>query len=191
MTAFQKKYPSISFQIIITDSKEVVRKVLAHELLLGIVGAKLNNSQIVYSPLIEDELIVVASSQFTKKQSMSIKEVAVLPMVLREEGSGTRKEIERIFSSKGINIESLNIAGFFGSTDSIKQAVKAGMGVSILSRLSVVDELKHKILKEITLSGMQMKRHFYVVTHKKRTLPAAYTLFLKHVIAQVKQVYSS
>ncbi len=191
MTAFQKKYPSISFQIIIADSKEVVRKVLAHELLLGIVGAKLNNSQIVYSPLIEDELIVVASSQFTKKQSMSIKEVAVLPMVLREEGSGTRKEIERIFSSKGINIESLNIAGFFGSTDSIKQAVKAGMGVSILSRLSVVDELKHKILKEITLSGMQMKRHFYVVTHKKRTLPAAYTLFLKHVIAQVKQVYSS
>ncbi len=164
-----------------------MQKVLSHELLLGIVGAKLNNSQIAYSPLIEDELIVVASPQFTKKQTMSLKDAASLPMVLREEGSGTRKEIERIFSGRGINIDSLNIAGFFGSTDSIKQAVKAGMGISVLSRLSVADELKHRILKEIALSDIKMHRHFYVVTHKKRTLPAAYMLFLKHIIAEAKQ----
>ena len=188
MATFQKRYPSISFQIIIADSKQIVQKVLSHELLVGIVGSKLNDSQLAYSSLIEDELIVVASPQFTRKESMTLKEVVELPMVLREEGSGTRKEIERIFSSKGLNIDSMNIAGLFGSTDSIKQAVKAGMGISILSRLSVSDELKFKILKEIKLSDVQMKRHFYVVTHKKRSLPAAYTLFLKHVITESKQI---
>jgi DNA-binding transcriptional LysR family regulator len=188
MATFQKKYPSISFQIFIADSKEIVQKVLSHELLLGIVGAKLNNSQISYTPLIEDELIVAASPYFIKKESLTFQQLSSLPMVLREEGSGTRKEIERIFSSKGVNIDSLNIAGLFGSTDSIKQAVKAGMGISILSRLSVADELKFKILKEIKLSDVQMKRHFYVVTHKKRSLPAAYTLFLKHVMTESKQI---
>ncbi len=188
MATFQRKYPSISFQIFIADSKQIVQKVLSHELLIGIVGAKLNNSQISYAPLIEDELIVTASPHFTKKESMTFQQMSSLPMVLREEGSGTRKEIERIFSSKGVNIDSLNIAGLFGSTDSIKQAVKAGMGISILSRLSVADELKFKILKEIKLSDVQMKRHFYIVTHKKRSLPSAYTLFLKHVMTESKQI---
>ncbi|HTZ18239.1 MAG TPA: selenium metabolism-associated LysR family transcriptional regulator [Dissulfurispiraceae bacterium] len=186
MASFQKKYPSISFQIVIADSREVVQKVLSHELLLGIVGSKLDNSQIVFAPLIEDELIVVASPNFTKKESMTFQQLAALPMVLREEGSGTRKEIERIFSGKGLSLDAMNIAGLFGSTDSIKQAVKAGMGVSILSRLSVRDELKYKILKEIRLVDLQMKRNFYVITHKKRTLPAAYTLFSNHLINESK-----
>jgi len=188
MATFRKKYPSISFQIIISDSKEIVRKVLAHELLIGIVGAKLINSQITYTPLIEDELIVVTAPHHAKKERINFQGIASLPMVLREEGSGTRKEIERIFSSKGLNIDAMNIVGLFGSTDSIKQAVKAGMGISILSRLSVRDELRYKILKEIELADAQMKRLFYVITHKKRSLPAAYTLFFEHILTEVKQI---
>lgn len=184
MTSFRKKYPAISFQITIADSKEIVQKVLSHDLLLGIVGAKLNNAPLNYTPLIEDELIVVASPNMTTKNGLQFKDLANLPMVLREEGSGTRKEIEKIFSGKGLSIEDMNIAGLFGSTDSIKQAIKAGMGFSILSRLSVRDELKHKILKEIKLTDIEMHRKFYVVTHKKRTLPAAYTLFFNHIMSE-------
>jgi len=188
MATFRKKYPSISFQIMIADSKEILRKVLAHEILIGIVGAKVVNSQITYTPLIEDELIVVAAPHPAKKVSIKFQEIASLPMVLREEGSGTRKEIERIFSSKGLNIDSMNIVGLFGSTDSIKQAVKAAMGISILSRLSVMDELKYKILQEIEVSDAHMKRNFYVITHKKRSLPAAYKLFFEHVLAESRQI---
>jgi len=188
MAAFRKKYPSISFQIIIADSKEIVRKVMAYEILIGIVGAKLIDSQATYTPLIEDELIVVAAPHPDKNQRIKFEEIASLPMVLREEGSGTRKEIEKIFSSRGLNIDTMNIVGLFGSTDSIKQAVKAGMGISILSRLSVEDELKYKILKEIKVAGAPMKRNFYIITHKKRSLPAAYKLFFEHVLTASKQI---
>ena len=59
-------------------------------------------------------------------------------------------------------------------TDAIKQAVKEGLGFSILSKLSVKDELKYGGFKEIKLTDIEMKRKFYIVTHKKRTLPAAY-----------------
>jgi len=186
MATFQKKYPAISFQIFIADSKEILQKVLSHELLIGIVGSKPDNPRISFTPLIEDELIVAASPKFTKKDSITFQQLLSLPMVLREEGSGTRKEIERIFSSKGVSIDSLNVAGFFGSTDSIKQAVKSEMGVSILSRLSVADELKHNILREIRITDMSMKRNFYVITHKKRTLPSSYTLFMTHVMKEAK-----
>ena len=97
-----------------------------------------------------------------------------------------KKETEKILEERGISFEDIKISGIFGSTDAIKQAVKEGLGVSILSRLSVKDELKYGILKEIKLTNIEMKRKFYIVTHKKRTLPAAYKMFLEHVMSQTK-----
>lgn len=183
MAKFRKMYPSISFQILISDSRGIVEKILKHELLVGIVGAKLANSQITYMPFLKDELIVVSSPALIKNRQLTLKELIQLPMVLREEGSGTRRETEKILEDKGVSLEDIKIAGIFGSTDAVKQAVKAGLGVSILSRLSVKDELKYGIFKEIKLSDIQMKRKFYIVTHKKRTLPVAYNLFLEYLKA--------
>jgi DNA-binding transcriptional LysR family regulator len=188
MTEFQKKYPSISFQILISDSKGIVESVNRHELLLGVVGAKIGNDHISYIPFVEDELIVVSSPSMVDKGAISLKEVIDFPMVLREEGSGTRRETERLLESKGVSLDSIKIAGIFGSTDAVKQAVKAGLGVSIVSRFSVADELEHRILKEIKLADIQMKRRFYIVTHKKRTLPRAYDTFLKHIVTEAKNI---
>lgn len=181
MSAFQKKYPSISFQILISDSRGIVEKVSSHELLIGIVGAKLANSQITYAPFLEDELIAVSSHGLIKNKQLTLKELVKLPFVLREEGSGTRRETEKILESRGISLEDIKIAGIFGSTDAIKQAVKAGLGVSILSRLSVKDEIKHGVIKELKVTDIYMRRKFYIVTHKKRSLPLSYNLFLKHL----------
>jgi DNA-binding transcriptional LysR family regulator len=186
MSEFRKKFPSISFQILISDSKGIIENISRHELLLGIVGAKLGNEHIKYMPFIEDELIVVSSPHLSKNRMMTLQELLKFPMVLREEGSGTRKETEKFLANKGISLENVHIAGVFGSTDAIKQAVKAGLGVSILSKFSVADELKYKILEEIKLTDIQMKRRFYIVTHKKRTLPRLYETFLNYIIAESK-----
>ena len=186
MSEFRKKFPSISFQILISDSKGIIENISRHELLLGIVGAKLGNEHIKYMPFIEDELIVVSSPHLSKNRMMTLQKLLKFPMVLREEGSGTRKETEKFLANKGISLENVHIAGVFGSTDAIKQAVKAGLGVSILSKFSVADELKYKILEEIKLTDIQMKRRFYIVTHKKRTLPRLYETFLNYIAAESK-----
>lgn len=186
MSEFRKKFPSISFQILISDSKGIIENISRHELLLGIVGAKLGNEHIKYMPFIEDELIVVSSPHLSKNRMMTLQELLKFPMVLREEGSGTRKETEKFLANKGLSLENVHIAGVFGSTDAIKQAVKAGLGVSILSKFSVADELKYKILEEIKLTDIQMKRRFYIVTHRKRTLPRLYETFLNYIVAESK-----
>jgi len=188
VAAFQKKHPSISVQILVSDSRGIIERISRHELLMGIVGAKIGNGQINYIPFVEDELIVVSSPSLLKQSSMKVKELFRFPIVLREEGSGTRRETEKILEEKGIALYRIKIAGIFGSTDAIKQAVKAGLGVSILSRFSVTDELRHEILKEIKLTDVEMKRKFYVVTHKKRTLPLAYKIFLEHLTAEAKHI---
>jgi len=188
MAEFQRKYPSVSFQILVSDSRGIIDKVSKHELLLGIVGAKLDDEQINYIPFVEDELIVVSSPSMIKSNSITLKGLTKFPMVLREEGSGTRREVEKILEGKGISLGGIKIAGIFGSTDAIKQAVKAELGISILSKLSVADELKHNILKEIKLTDTQMKRKFYIITHKKRTLPLLHTTFLEHIKTEAKSI---
>jgi DNA-binding transcriptional LysR family regulator len=188
MASFQKKYPDVSFQIFISDSKEIGEKVLKHELLIGVVGTKYSNGHLNHLPFIEDELIAVSSPSLIKKDLLALKDLIKFPMVLREEGSGTRKELEKILESKGITLEDIKIAGIFGSTDAIKQAVKAGLGFSVLSRLSVADELKYKLLREIKLSDVQMKRKFYIITHKKRSLPFLHNIFLEYIKAESKKI---
>lgn len=74
MAVFQKKYPSISFQILIADSGVIVGKVSKHELLLGIVGTRLDNEQINYLPFVEDELIVVSSPSFIMNSKITLTE---------------------------------------------------------------------------------------------------------------------
>lgn len=188
MSEFKKKYPTISFQILISDSRGIVENVTRHELLLGIVGAQLGNDQINYIPFVEDELIVVSSPYLANNGASTLKDIISLPMVMREEGSGTRRETERLLESRGVSLDKIHIAGIFGSTDAVKQAVKAGLGVSILSKFSVADELEHDILREIKLSDIQMKRRIYIVTHKKRTLPRSYNAFLEHILAEAKNL---
>jgi DNA-binding transcriptional LysR family regulator len=188
MAAFQRKHPTVSFQICISDSKDIGEKVLKHKFLLGVVGTKFSNGDINHIPFVEDELIVVSSPLLIKNDTITLKDLIKFPMILREEGSGTRRELEKILETKGVTLEDTKIAGIFGSTDAVKQAVKAGLGFSVLSKLSVTDELKHKVLKEIKLTDIQMKRKFYIVTHKKRTLPFLYNTFLQHIKTESKNI---
>jgi len=188
MTAFREKYPEISFQIQISDSRGILDSILRHDMLLGIIGAKLGNDQITYIPFVEDQLIVIASPSKVEKKDMHFRELTNYPLILREEGSGTRRETEKFLESKGLSLDNFQISGIFGSTDAVKQAVKAGLGVSILSKFAVIDELEHGILQEIELTDLQMRRRFYIVVHKKRTLPRAYEIFLEHILSEAKNL---
>ena len=181
VVSFRKEYPSVFFQIIVSDSREIMEKVLDHELILGIVGTRVLHKDLHSHALLEDELIVVAAPSLVPQKSMPLRELMGLPVVFREEGSGTRKEMEKNLEGKGISLDRLKVAGYFSSTDAVKQAVKAGMGISILSRFSVEEELKHRTLNEVKVAGLEMKRKFYVLTHKKRNLPLLYSVFLEHL----------
>lgn len=181
MADFKRKHPGVSFQVRVGDSQEIVQQVVSHHVLLGIVGSKITDAHVSYTPFLEDELIVVAAPTFMKSARISPKDLCSYPMVLREEGSGTRREAERLLGRQGVSCGSVKVAGIFGSTDAVKQAAKVGLGLTIVSRFSVTEELKHKSLMEVKLSGPPMKRMFYIATHKKRALPLLYSLFLDHL----------
>jgi DNA-binding transcriptional LysR family regulator len=183
---FKDQHENVSFQIIIEDSKKISDRVLNHEILLGIVGAVMEPEKISYVPFVEDELILAASPDVIKNDTIGIKDLVSVPFVLREEGSGTRKTMEKFLEQKKLTVQDLRVVGILGSTDSVKQALKAGLGASILSRISVKDEIDAGRLREIKIRGFRMTRNFYLIFHKKRSLPNPYGAFVKYLTDKSK-----
>lgn len=173
---FKNSYPDIYIQIDISDSAEVINNLLSYNILIGLVGTKISNPMIKYKTFMWDEL-VIASPNFIKKSTITPEELLKYPFIMRESGSGTRKETEKFLKETGIDTDKLKIVCTLGSTDAVKQAIKNGLGISILSIHSIKDEIECNKLKAVRIKGHEMKRIFYIVTNTKRTLPYIYKLF--------------
>ena len=105
-------------------------------------------------------------------------DLSKLNFLLREEGSGTRKNIEFFLSQHNIDTSELRVSAILGSSTAIKEAIKSDLGVSIISRLAIRDELKQGAVREIRVNGLRMKRNFYIATPVKRTIPNHYLAFV-------------
>lgn len=180
--AFKLKHPAISFEIRINDSAQIAGAVLNHEIMLGIVGAKMVSKKLNYHQFIEDELVLAASTKRKIKPTITVEELQKLPFLLREEGSGTRKTLEGFLSRKGADVTGLDVCAVLGSSTAIQEAIKSDLGVSIISRYAIQDGLRFKQIKEIAIKDMPMQRNFYIITAKKRTLPNQYQIFLNSML---------
>jgi DNA-binding transcriptional LysR family regulator len=179
-SGFKKRYPDVSFQVVIEDSRRITDMVLGHELLVGVVGARMEQKKLDYQPLVDDELILAALPGLFKK-AVTTGELVKVPFIMREEGSGTRKTMEKYLAQKGIHPGDMQVAAVLGSTASVREAIKAGLGASVISRLAVKEELESGVLEEIKIKGLEMKRSFEIITHKRRTLPRHYRAFLEYL----------
>ncbi len=179
---FKLKHPAISFEIRISDSAQIVNAVLNHEIMLGIVGAKMTSKKLNYQPFIDDELVLAASTKRKIRSTITVEQLRDFPFLMREEGSGTRKTIEGFLARKGVDIEQLDICAVLGSSTAIQEAIKSDLGVSIISKYAIHDGLNFKQIKEITIKDLPMHRNFYIITAKKRTLPNQYQVFLNSML---------
>ena len=128
------------------------------------------------------KLIITADHKWSEKKSISPELLFKEPFILRESGSGTLKSIRLSFKEKGLTIDDLTIIAEMGSTEAVIQGIKNKVGVSILSTIAVAEELKAGTLKALTVNHLNLKRSFYLITHKHRSpspLCKAFITFLK------------
>jgi len=179
--SFKNRYPDISFEIKISDSAAVVQSILNNNLLMGFVGAKQEAKSLQYHVLTEDELVLIAAENNPIPETISPAELCTYPFIMREQGSGTRRTIESILEQARLTIDKLQTSATLGSSTAVKEAVKADLGLSIISRYAIRDELKRGCIKTVNISDFNMKRPFYIVLSKKRTLPHHYSVFLQTI----------
>lgn len=145
LMCYRERYPKEQIKIMETDSSEVVTQVVDHMVDVGFTGTVLEKKHCKYIPFYKDELAVITPDtpeyRILKEQNRDdIDWIRRKPLILREEGSGTRKEAEKQLKNAGISIETLDIVASIANQETIKKSVKQGMGITVLSRLAAEDE---------------------------------------------------
>ncbi|WZL74688.1 selenium metabolism-associated LysR family transcriptional regulator [Clostridiaceae bacterium 35-E11] len=186
--SFNKIHPDVQYHLLHYDSQQVVDAILCGEIDFGIVGAKDDTKQLRYINIMQDKLVIIApySDPYQSMDKISIDLLLKEKMIFRETGSGTRKIFEKALHSHNISLEHLNILAYIESTETIKQCVKKGMGISIISQLAIEEELQYKTIKKIELENMDLCRNFYFVYHKHRTLSPLAETFKDFVLENLK-----
>jgi len=173
MGNFKKDHPHFIISLKIANTKEIVQYVLQDNIELGIIGAKLNHSSLHYEKFEEDEIIVVAPSDhpLIRKRRVTLEELFNEPWIIREEGSGTQIAVEKALRKKGKSLKQFNVAMEMGSTSSVKEGVKAKLGLAFTSGRAVEEELNQGLFSRIDVEGIEpISRQIYIVSHRGRTL---------------------
>jgi DNA-binding transcriptional LysR family regulator len=181
---FKEAYPEVTVTLIEGDTARIVQDTLEGRVEVGIVGAKAKETGLVQEKIMDDEmfLIVPGDHKWASRGHVSVRELMEEPFIMREPGSGTRKSIEQVLDKSEHWSRQLNVVAEMGSTEAVRQAIKAGVGISILSACAVADELAARSLKKVGIKGLSFKRAFYLILHKHRSkspLCSAFVRFLK------------
>ena len=180
---FSREYPDVTLSLIVGDTDHIANEILAGELELGIVGAKVEHKKIEQVKFVDDEmkLVVPASHSLADKKRINIKQLMELPFIIREKGSGTLKSLKNSLEKKGHSIDDLKVIAEMGSTMAVIQAVKQNIGVSILSTISIKDELQFGTLKALSVDGVNLNRNFFLSWHKLRSLSPLGLAFMAYL----------
>jgi len=171
ISRFSKKYPHLSVKLTIADSSEIEKQVLEGKLEIGVIGSKSQQPNLLCQQLWEDELVlaVPAGHPWARRKAVSLKELQAVPFILREEGSGTLKIIEAYLRESGAgDTGTLQVAARFGTSTAVKEGIKSGLGLSILSARAIDTEVKAGLLKALKVRDLALSRNFFLIRNKLR-----------------------
>ena len=173
MASFHKRYPHIRLHLMNGNSFEMEQLLLDNRIDLALVENLSSQAGIRYRDFLHDELIVVTgkSSLYAERATIEKEDLLQIPLVLREEGSGTLEVIRQYFAQQKILFEDLNTPIHLGSTESIKNFLLDFNGLAIVSEKAVRNELYLKTLVKLQVIGITFPRTFRIahkIGHKSR-----------------------
>ncbi|WP_312370493.1 selenium metabolism-associated LysR family transcriptional regulator [Lachnoclostridium sp.] len=170
--AFQKQNAKVRFSIKQGDSDHVIGELLKHKATIGFVGIKNKDDRLRYIPFYEDKLVVVTPNEKHYKELLegncSFEELMREPIILRENGSGTKKTAERFLESKNVDIKKLNVVAFINDQEIIKKSVCRGLGITIMSKKAALDYASDGKILIYEPEGEKVTRNLYIVYAKRK-----------------------
>jgi DNA-binding transcriptional LysR family regulator len=161
MRAFSDRHPDVGLTLDVANQQTVIERIRTHRADVAILGKPPVDDRLAAEALFSNQIVCIAAPDdpAVQQPEVSATQLGGRPWLLREEGSGTRTLNERFLEERGMSAETLTL----GSNGAIKQAVRAGLGVSLVSRAAVEGELAAGRLGEIRLSDGPPDRTWYVV----------------------------
>jgi len=166
---FSSKYPEINLRLSVSNTEGIVSMVENSMIDLGVVEGPITNKNLQVELYKVDELVLICSTdhELAQHPSISLADVVEFPFISREEGSGTREIILGFLEKAGLDKNNLNITMELGSPESIKRAVEAGMGLSVMSRAAIEKEIALKTLTCVSFLP-KLQRDFSFVRQRQK-----------------------
>lgn len=187
LATFNQRFPSVTVSLDVTNRQALLQQLNHNEMDMAIMGQPPDGLHLVAESFMENPLVVIApvTHSLTRKKAIPLQRLAEETFLMREEGSGTRMAMERFFAEHAIQ---LSTGMVMSSTEAIKQAVQAGLGLGVVSLNTVELELEAKRLKVLDIKEFPIQRYWYVVHLKDKRLSMVAQTFKAFLLNEAKQI---
>jgi len=178
---FLDKYPHVEISLDVAVNQQVENNILNNVIDIGFLGAPAEDAKIVTSPFLKDELVVVVSAghEWARRDIIAPHELAGQTFIMAKSGSGTRRIIEARLADQGVTLKKTIE---FGHTEAVKKAVESGLGVGILSRLTITREEHLGLIKSLRMEGVDLQRTFFFAYHQDKYFSSVAKAFLQYAV---------
>ena len=177
---FKELYPEVELCLNIANAEEVLRMVMSDEVDIGVVEGNTESSSLKALHVTSDELVLIVPPNHPAEGGViSLQDFLKHPLILREDGSGTKKILAAALALHGYSINQLNVITEMKNIYAIKSAVEAGLGGAVVPRLAVRKEAYTATLKVLTIVDMEMPLIFNIIYQNNGSLSNKTKLFIK------------
>lgn len=179
---FHRRYPDVNIALDVANRAQVHQRLIHNEIDLAVMGQTPEGSGLVVEPFLRNELVVIASPRhrLAQKRHVAVDDLRHEPFLLREPGSGTRATLERLFREAGAQCR---VGMELGSNGAVKQAVANDLGLAVVSRAAIKDELATGRLVILNVAGFPAVRYWHVVHLRDKRLAAPALAFKELLLA--------
>jgi DNA-binding transcriptional LysR family regulator len=187
LAAFHLRYPGISLKLDVTNRETLVRQLEANSVDMVMMGQPPEAVDVESEVFMTNPLVVIAppGHPLVNERAIPLSRLSAETFVMREPGSGTRQAMERYFAEHGVAIRH---GMQMTRNEAIKQAVRAGLGLSVVSLHTIELELETRRLVTLDVAGFPIERHWYLVYRRGKRLSPAARAFRDFVVSEAREL---
>ncbi|MBK6959610.1 MAG: LysR family transcriptional regulator [Nitrosomonas sp.] len=190
LAKFCQRYKGVTVSLNVSNRETVLKQLSDNLIDLAIMGQPPEDLDIDSESFIENPLVVIAPPDhpLCREQNIPVNRLAKEVFLVRESGSGTRGAMERFFAAHDVKI---NKGMEADTTEAIKQAVQAGMGLGIMSQHTAELELETNRLKILDVQGFPIIRYWHVVNRKNKRLSGVANAFREFLLKEAAELMAN
>jgi LysR family transcriptional regulator, transcriptional activator of the cysJI operon len=177
ITLYREQLPQVDIFTQVDNTSLIEKLILEDQLDIGLVEGPVYSPHIAEETLCNDDLVIICGPghPFWDRTHISIADLSGFAFIIREPGSGTRDVFEKDMSAAGADWK---IAGVYNNTEAIKHAVRSNLGLAVVPKISVEEEVARNVVRQIEVQGLRLKRKFNLVYHRQKFFTHAIKSFI-------------
>ncbi len=188
LSPFCQLYPGIDIALQVTNHDGIMERMASNLDDLYIMSQVPEHLDVNFQPFLENPLVVLAPANhpLVNEKKIPIQRLASEPFIMREPGSGTRRSVQKLFDEQGVAVK---VKLELGSNEAIKQAIAGGLGISVLSRHTLISDAAE--LSILDVEHFPIKRDWYMVYPVGKQLSIIARTYFDYLLDAVKQIPST